>query len=60
MYEGNRVTNRTVEVLMKKRTRGGLGLLVLMLCFLFCGMTALAEEEPTIQAGIYAESRNLE
>ena len=45
---------------MKKRTRGGLGLLVLMLCFLFCGMTALAEEEPTIQAGIYAESRNLE
>ena len=45
---------------MKKRTRGGLGLLVLMLCFVFCGMTALAEEEPTIQAGIYAESRNLE
>lgn len=47
-------------VMKKKKARRGLGVLILTLCFLLCGMTALAAEEPRIQAGVYAENRNLE
>lgn len=44
---------------MKDSLRRGWGFVVLLVCFLYMGLTVEAAGEPTIQPGVYAENRNL-